>query len=288
MSTSQSRASPGDATSVLVRVLMVIGALLGLAFLAVLLSGTADASDQTSDADHTTRLLSSVAEPIQQVASDTAPLVEQVTKPLEPVVSPVVRPVAEAVEPVLQIVGPVTEPVTRPVLDALSPITDPVARTVGAEPVIEAVGGQRAQPEPAPAPASRADVGTDLERFAALGARPELNGVHSGPVPNVGPSWTLLAARNEPIPDRTAQPDELSAGSVSGLGGGGGPALPSGPSAGGIVGSMSAGSAGSHGGEHAVTETAMTMPGTDRAWRAPPDDRRSVPWPDEYGNDHPS
>ncbi|MFD5089794.1 hypothetical protein ACFWMR_04295 [Amycolatopsis thailandensis] len=294
MNTSQSRASIAESATILRRVLVVIGSLFGLAFLAVLLSGTASASDKSpkpddpgllggvvdTAAEHAMPLLESVERPVHRVASAAAPLVEEATKPVEPVLAPVVRPVAKVAEPVLKAVEPVTAPVTRPVLDALAPITRPVAQAAGADRVIEPVDSRMSPPEEVTAPESRprADLAATSEMVSTLD-------VHSGPSGRrefAGPRSALV----EQSSSERVLPAEISAGKVSGAGGG--PSLPSGPGSIGVGGSTSMGSTGSPGPQYAVTETGTGMPGTDRAWRAPPDDRRSVPWPDEYGLDHPS
>ncbi|MFK0244133.1 hypothetical protein ACIQUM_05510 [Amycolatopsis azurea] len=294
MNTSQSRASIADRGTVLRGVLVVIGSLFGLAFLAVLLSGTANASDKSpkpddpglpagvvdAGAEHATPLLESVARPVHRVASVAAPLVEEVTKPVEPVLSPVVRPITMIADPVLKAVEPVTAPVARPVLDALAPITRPVAQAVGAERVIKPAHSRLSPPEEATAPESRPRAGlpADSRMDSALG-------VHSGPSGRLEFTGPRSAVRELSSSVRVPYA-EISAGKVPGSGGG--PALPSGTGSVGVGGSTSVASTGSPGPQHAVTETGTGMPGTDRAWRAPPDDRRSVPWPDEYGLDHPS
>ncbi|WP_410663412.1 hypothetical protein [Amycolatopsis sp. lyj-84] len=292
MNTSQSRALPGDDIIVLRQVLVVIGALFGLALLAILLSGTANASDRSPEpggpgllgdvvgagTKSAMPLLESVAKPVHRVASEVAPVVEQVTKPVEPVLSQVVRPVAR-----------VAGPVARPVLDSLAPVTEPVAHAVGAERLVTALDGEPSRSEqPAVAEsASRSDVSAGSAPAPAIE-------VHSGLVWGADSAWASAAERGQSVPGRerpvspeTTHPGEASVVKVPGPPSGG-PVLPGGPSSVGVGGSMSASSGGSHGGEYAVTETGTGMPGTDRAWRAPPDDRRSVPWPDEYGHDHPS
>ncbi|WP_410599552.1 hypothetical protein [Amycolatopsis sp. lyj-90] len=303
MNTSQSRALSGDGLIVLRQVLVVTGALFGLALLSILLSGTANASDRSPEpggsgllgdvvgagAEPVMPLLESVAKPVHRVASEVAPVVEQVTKPVEPVLSQVVRPVAKVAEPVLRVLEPVTGPVTRPLLDSLAPVTEPVAHAVGAERVITALDGEPSKSEqPAVSgSASRSDVSAGSAPSPAIE-------VHSGLVGSADSAWARAAERGQSVPgrERPVSPETTHSGEVSVVKvpgpAGGGPALPSGPGFVGVGGSMSASSGGSHGGEYAVTESGTGMPGTDRAWRAPPDDRKSVPWPDEYGHDHPS
>ncbi|MFI6302888.1 hypothetical protein ACIBCH_13530 [Amycolatopsis thailandensis] len=290
MSTSQSPAIPGEGGTVLARVLVMAGTVVGFAVLAVLLAGKADAADRSAEpGDHgvlgtitqTDRLL----RPVYQVAAATGPTVERVTDPVEPVVAPVVRPVVKAVEPVLHVAAPVTEPVTRPVFHALAPVTKPVTRAVGADRVIDIAAGT--PPDRKSVPAPRADVNPEPAHSA-------------GPAPEVQPGLPVQdSARERPLPAALPTPDparhpiaatstpELSATSGHGRGGGG-PALPAGPGGVQTGGTMTAGASSSHGGEHAVTETGTGMPGTDRSWRAPPDARPEVPWPDYYGLDHPS
>ncbi|MEV7551889.1 hypothetical protein AB0N89_19880 [Amycolatopsis sp. NPDC089917] len=290
MNTSPSPAIPGEGGTALARVLVMAGAVIGFAVLAVLLAGRADATDRSAEpGDHgilgTITQADRLLRPVHQVAAETAPVVEQVTEPVQPVVAPVVRPVVKAAEPVLHVAAPITEPVTRPVVRALAPVTEPVTRAVGADPAIDIIAGT--QPDKRSVPAPRADV-------SPAPAQP------AGPATDVHPGLAASdSARETSLPGGLPTPDsarhltaatptpDLSATSGHGRGGGG-PALPAGPGTAHTGGTMTAGASSSHGGEHAVTETGTGVPGTDRSWRAPPDARPEAPWPDEYGLDHPS
>ncbi|MBB5852102.1 hypothetical protein ACFQ05_02365 [Amycolatopsis umgeniensis] len=274
MKSSQSQAiAEASGSTVLARLFVTAGALLGFVVLAVLMSGAADAAEKPAEPDDHA-FLGNVLHPVHELTSEMAPVVERVTKPVEPVVSPVVRPVVKAVEPVLNVVRPVTGPVTKPLVRTLAPIT----HVVGADPVADAVTGTPARPVP---PAPRADVSPEPLIYSGPQARKQEMRVPAMPRASAVPLREYAA-------ERTSEQDDVQLSAPSGHSDGGGPALPAGPGAVQTGGTMTAGGSGAHGGDHAVTETGSGMPGTDRAWRAPPDDRRAVPWPDDYGIDHPS
>jgi len=266
------------------RVLVVAGALFGFTVLALLMSGAAHASegappparpgllDHVGDAVHSglapaEPVLKPVTGAVYTVSAQVAPVVEPVVRAVEPVTQPVVR----AIEPVLSALRPVTRPVlhalspvTAPVLHALSPVTSPVRHAVApviapaAESVVPAVPGRPTPPEP------RAD--TISSPAAAV------------PADRAGPA---LAHRGHEPDIRRVAGSEIR--DVPGSGGGGSPA-----DVHGVSGAMSAAPGGQHGGEYAVTTSGLPLPGTDRAWRAPPGGPPSLYWLVCYGNDHPS
>lgn len=296
MNTSPFETVPADERSVLVRVLVVAGTLVGFGVLAVLLSGTANASERSPDRPDRPGLLSAAGKPLQSTvkqadsvlrpvtdvvhtaSSQVAPVVKPVTDLAEPVLAPVTRPVVTAVAPLLPVVRPVTEPVLRPVLNAVAPVTEPVVHAVGAAPAVKAVAGTTAttpRDDVTPAPASPATVQVlpiSHPETAAPAEKPLADQVLSA----VAQEQRHPSAQAEHrVADRMSGPD----------GGGSTPPTPAAPAASGAV---SANSAGQHGGEYAVTETGSTVPGTDRAWRAPPGGPPSLYWLVFYGNDHPS
>ncbi|MDQ7810839.1 hypothetical protein Q5425_44555 [Amycolatopsis sp. A133] len=297
MNTSQSEDVQVGESSMVARMLLVAGVLVGLAVLALLMSGTADAAESSSP-DRTDRpgLLSAIGKPLRgtieqakpvlrpvtdvvhTVSSQVAPVAKPVTELVEPVLAPVVRPVVTAVAPVLSVVRPVTEPVLRPVLDALAPVTEPVVHAVGADPAgtvvagsTETTGTTRPRDDVRPAPAEQA--------AAVTTEQPEAEAVVPPRQPRADrPAFAEDTAKDAGVPAGFAR--------MSGPAGGGSvPPAPEGPAASGTV---SAGPAGQHGGEHAVTMAGSGPPGTDRAWRAPPGGRAPLYWLVFYGNDHPS
>ncbi|GLY44467.1 hypothetical protein Amsp01_104900 [Amycolatopsis sp. NBRC 101858] len=284
---------------VVLRVLVVAGALFGFTLLALAVSAAADASegpppDRPGLLDHVGSTvhgvlkpaepaLTPVTEPVRAVTSQVARVAKPVTNGLEPVLAPVTRPVLHAVEPVLSALRPVTEPVlhavspvTSPVLRATAPLTDPVVRAVGAEHVVPAVTGLQESERPAH-PAPREDIVSSPSVTAPAGsgtpvtvtsADPQRSRfVHAAVRPAAGHSGSRIG-----VADPT-----------SGSGGGGLPADVSGAS-----GAMSASPGGQHGGEYAVTTAGSAVPGSDRTWRAPPAGAWSLHWLEYYGNDHPS
>ncbi|MEV7045201.1 hypothetical protein [Amycolatopsis sp. NPDC051061] len=286
MNSSQFEDERDVGRSALARVLLVAGALVGFAVLAVLKSGTANAAERSSP-EHPDRpgLLSAAEQPLRAAvqradplvrpvtdvvhtaSSRVAPVVTPVTDLVEPVLAPVTRAVVKAVAPVLSVVRPVTEPVLRPVLHAVAPVTEPVVRAVGADSAVEAVAGKTTTPpdDVRPAPAQPGATGRSEAPFTA----PE--------------RATSSAASGSPA---SVRPDRETASRMSGPDGGG--TTPPAPAAPAASGSMSAGSAGQHGGEYAVTGSGSTVPGTDRTRRAPPGGHASLYWLVFYGNDHPS
>ncbi|MEU0796211.1 hypothetical protein ABZ342_39640 [Amycolatopsis sp. NPDC005961] len=277
--------------SLLLRVLVVAGALFGFTLLALAVSGAADASEgappdrpgllgRAGQAAHHVLepagpALTPVTGPVHAVTSRVAPVVTPVTRVLEPVIAPVTRPVLRSAEPVLSALRPVTEPVLRavspvtsPVLHATAPVLAPVVRAIGADHGVTPVTGHPARPTP------RGD---------------------SGPSPAVaGPSVPAVPAQGRVQPRHDHQVDSrpdagksasdaTSADSMSGSGGGG---VPEGPT--GLSGSMSAGPGGQHGGEFAVPASGTREIGTGRSWRAPPGGPPSLYWLVCFGNDHPS
>ncbi|MFJ1768153.1 hypothetical protein ACIOD2_48090 [Amycolatopsis sp. NPDC088138] len=281
------------------RVLVVAGALFGFTLLALAVSGAADASEGSPPPDRSGLLdrvgnvahdvlepagpvLKPVAGTLHDVTSQVAPVVTPVTSGLEPVLAPLTRPVLHAAEPVLSALRPVTEPVlhavspvTSPVLHATAPVTAPVVRAIGAEHGGPALTGQPATPTP------RGD--SSVPPVAAAPAE------HLVPVAPVvvkqGDSRRRHDAQagsrhvaGDPVADATGV-----AGPMSGSGGGGLPADVSGMS-----GAMSASSGGQHGGEYAVTTAGTGALGIERSWRAPPAGSWSLHWLEFYGNDHPS
>ncbi|WP_284740422.1 hypothetical protein [Amycolatopsis sp. RTGN1] len=273
------------------RVVLVAGALFGFTLLAITWSGAADASERTGPPGRPALLdrvgdtvhdalqpakpaLEPVTGAVHAVTSQVASVVKPVTRGLEPMVAPVISPVLHAAEPVLTAVRPVTDPVlhavspvTAPVLRATAPLTAPVVRAIGAEHVVPAVTGNPAAGWPA-IPVPRDDI-------------------------------VASPAETEPVVvTQAGQQRRHDAGAVSRhVGGDGrpdaGPA--SGPDGGGppagfsdMSGAMSASPGGQHGGEYAVTTAGGAVPGTDRTWRAPPAGVWSLHWLEHYGNDHPS
>lgn len=281
---------------VVLRVLVVAGALFGFTVLALLASGAAHASegspppdrpgllDRTGDTVHDALkpvepVLKPVTGGLYAVSSQVAPVVKPVTSGLEPVIAPVTRPVFRAAEPVLSALRPVTRPVlhalspvTSPVLRAAAPVTAPLVRAVGAESAVPVVTGQPAQPKP------REDISAPPAAVGPAG--------RTGPV--VADRGT--AQRGPVLRDVSRQFSGYVVSDVAGLAGpmsgSGGAGLPA--DAHGVSGAMSAGSGGQHGGEYAVTAAGSRARGTDRAWRAPPGGPPSLYWVVFYGNDHPS
>ncbi|WP_410597496.1 hypothetical protein [Amycolatopsis sp. lyj-23] len=285
---------------VILRVLVVAGALFGFALLALAVSGAADASegspppDQPGLLDSTGHIVHGVLKPVgpvltpvtgtvHAVTSQVAPAVRPVTSGLEPALAPLTRPVLRAAEPVLAALRPVTEPVldavspvTSPVLRATAPVTAPVVRAIGAGHVAPAVTTQPAKPTP------RGDISAP----PVVAAPGEL-------VPSIDRATPVVDAQSGDQRRRDAQVGarhlcgDADAAGVAGLmpgsGGGGPPADVAGTS-----GAMSASSGAQHGGEYAVTAAGSAIPGVDRAWRAPPAGVWSLHWLEYYGNDHPS
>ncbi len=290
MDTSQSDAAAVH-KSVIARWLIVAGAVVGFAVLALVLSGRADAAERDVPAapdqsgvlgsightvEHVTgpadRVLRPMTGTVHAVSAVAEPVVQQVAKPLEPVVSSVVRPIAKTVEPVLSVVEPVTAPVTRPVLHALAPVVDPVTHAVGADPVIETVSGHPVRTSPG---TPRDDIGVTPVHGDATAVTPE-----PPQVPRPAVTVRTELGRNHGS-------GGTFAGDHPGSGGGGVPASPGAPGAVNSGGSVSAGSSG-HGGEYAVSASGPRIAGTDRSWRAPPAGSWSLHWLEYYGNDHPS
>ncbi|MFG1644664.1 hypothetical protein ACGFMK_30635 [Amycolatopsis sp. NPDC049252] len=256
------------------RVLVVAGALFGFTLLALAVSGAADASEGAPPPDRSGLLdrvghvahdvlapagpvLEPVTDTVHAVTSQVAPVVRPVTSGLEPVLAPLTRPVLHAAEPVLSALRPVTEPVlyavspvTSPVLPTTAPVTAPVVRgehVPAGQPVIATSRGETVSPQAVGrlAPVVVKQGGTQRRHDA------QVAGDAAVPMP--------------------------------GSGGGELPADVSGTS-----GAMSAGSGGQHGGEYAVTAVGTGTAGTDRSWRAPPAGSWSLHWLEFYGNDHPS
>ncbi|MCR6490837.1 hypothetical protein M8542_49450 [Amycolatopsis sp. OK19-0408] len=285
-----------------IRVLVVAGALFGFTLLAMAMSGAANASEGSppppdrpgllGGVGSTThdvlkpaeRALKPVTGTVHAVTTRVAPVVKPVTTGLAPVVAPVTRPVLRAAEPVLSAVWPVTapvvhalSPVTSPVLHATAPLTAPVVRAVGAEHLVPAVTGRSDVVQPAK-PTPRGDSGAAPVVAASAGPsgpvvieRADSQRQHDG------------QAVVRPVAGHSGSAEVGVAGPMSGSGGGGMPADLSG-----VSGAMSAGSGAQHGSEYAVTESGSGMPGTDRTWRAPPGGPPSLHWLVYYGNDHPS
>ncbi len=183
-----------------------------------------------------------------------------ITNLVEPVLAPVVRPVVSAVAPVLSVVRPVTEPVLRPVLDAVAPVVH--------------AGTTRLRDDVRPAPAE--------QPAAATTGQPEAEAVVSGRQPRADrPAFAEPTTKDVGVPAGLARAARMSGPD----GGGSTPPAPEGPAA---SGTMAAGPAGQHGGEYAVTGSGWSMPGPDRAWRAPPGGCAPLYWLVFYGNDHPS
>ncbi|WP_410574794.1 hypothetical protein [Amycolatopsis sp. cmx-4-61] len=284
---------------VVLRVLVVAGALFGFTLLALAVSGAADASegspppgrpgllDRTGHTVHgvlkpVEPALKPVTDTVHEVTAQVAPAVKPVTSGLEPVLAPLTRPVLHVAEPVLTALRPVTEPVlhavspvTSPVLHAADPVTAPVVRAIGADHVVPALTGQPAKPTPrgdvSPAPV----VAAPGEQVAPAGRIAPVVVEHAG----------AQRRHDAEAGFRHATGDADAAGvggPMSGSGGG----LPTGFS--GVGSAMSAGSGGQHGGEYAVTAAGSVIPGADRTWRAPPAGVWSLHWLEYYGNDHPS
>ncbi|MET8999245.1 hypothetical protein [Amycolatopsis sp. NPDC004169] len=296
MDTSRTDDTPVEHPLVL-RVLVVAGALFGFTLLALAVSGAANASEGSPPPDRPGLLggvgsamhdvlkpvgpaLEPVAGTVHTVTSRVAPVVKPVTDGLEPVAAPVTRPVLHAAEPVLSALRPVTKPVlhalspvTSPVLHATAPLTAPVVQAVGAEHVLPAVTGHPATDQPAK-PGPREDSGAVPVVAAPAGP--------TGPVV-VNQAGSSRPHAAVPVAGHPGSADIGVAGPLSGSGGG---ELPAGVS--GVSGTMSAGSGARHGGEFAVTVAGSGIPGTDRTWRAPPAGAWSLHWLEYYGNDHPS
>lgn len=305
MDTSLTDDTPAGHPLVL-RLLVVAGALFGFTLLALAVSGAADASegappdrpgllDRAGDSVHgvlkpVEPALKPVTGTVHAVTSQVAPVVKPVMSGLEPVIAPLTRPVLHAAEPVLSALQPVTEPVlhaitpvTSPVLHATAPVTAPVVRAVGAERVVPAVTGKPATGQPAK-PASRGDVSTPQ----AAGPSGEQPAPGARIAPGVVKPGVAQLHPDAQIASRHGAGDTRSdvagvAGPMSGSGGGG---LPADVAA--MSGAMSASTGSAHGGEYAVTASGSGMPGTDRTWRAPPAGAWSLHWLEYYGNDHPS
>ncbi|MET8846040.1 hypothetical protein [Amycolatopsis sp. NPDC004625] len=287
---------------VLLRVLVVAGALFGFTLLALAVSGAAGASEGSPPPgrpgllEGTGHTVHGVLEPVEpglkpvtdtvhELTSQVAPAVKPVTSGLEPALAPLTRPVRQAAEPVLTAVQQVTEPVlhavspvTSTVLHATAPVTAPVVRAIGADHVVPAVTGQPVRPTPrgdASAPPVSAALG---ERVASIDRT----------APVVDDQRGLQRRRDAQLGARHRAGDANAdaagvAGPLSGSGRGG---LPAGVA--GLSGALSAGSGGQHGGEYAVTAAGSVIPGEDRTWRAPPDGVWSLHWLEYYGNNHPS
>ncbi|GLY43452.1 hypothetical protein Amsp01_094750 [Amycolatopsis sp. NBRC 101858] len=278
----------------LLRMLVVAGALFGFTLLALAVSSAADASEGAPPDQHSLlgRLgntahdvlkpvapaLEPVTGAVHVVSSQVAPVVKPVTNGLEPVLAPLARPVLDAAEPVLSALRPVTRPVlhavspvTSPVLHATAPLTAPVVRAVGGERVVPAVIGQPVTGQPE-TPAPHGDAGFPPAAAGAPVASPRPVAQHTAGV---------SAVRH--VAGHLGSGTAGTAGPMSGSGGGGMPADLSGMS-----GAMSASTGSAHGGEFAVTASGSGMPGTDRTWRAPPAGAWSLHWLEYYGNDHPS
>ncbi|WP_370948484.1 hypothetical protein AB5J62_13105 [Amycolatopsis sp. cg5] len=297
MDTSLTDDTPAGHPLVL-RLLVVAGALFGFTLLAMAVSGAAEASeggppqDQPGLLDRFEGTVHGVLKPVgpavkpvtgtvHSVTSQVASTVTPGTRGLERSLAPLTCPVSHAAEPVLSALRPVTEPVLRatsPVLHAVAPVTEPVVRAIGAERVVAAVTGQPAKPAP------RGDVTTP----PAAGIPGEQTVSDTRPGPGV---LTRSAAQRRPdarIGSRHGAGEASSdaagiAGPMSGAGGGG---LPADVSA--MSGATFVGAGGQHGGEYAVTASGSVMPGTDRLWRAPPAGAWPLYWLKYYGNDHPS
>ncbi|MEU7785490.1 hypothetical protein [Amycolatopsis sp. NPDC049159] len=282
----------------LLRMLVVAGALFGFALLALAVSGAADASegsppDRPGLLDHVGStahsvlkpvepVLTSVTKPVHAVTAQVAQVAKPVTNGLEPVLAPVTRPVLRAAEPLLSALRPVTElvvhavsPVTSPVLHATAPLTAPVARSIGAEDVVPVVTGRQDGDWPAK-PTPREDVSSPSVAAPAGGSTPVT-------VTSADP-WRSRVV-HAAVRSAAEQPGSRIGGAdpVPLSGGGGLPDDVSGAS-----GTMSASAGGQHGGEYAVTAAGSSVPGTDRTWRAPPAGAWSLHWLEYYGNDHPS
>ncbi|WP_410567431.1 hypothetical protein [Amycolatopsis sp. cmx-4-61] len=280
--------------SMVLRVLVVAGALFGFTVLALLVSQAADASEGsppgTEPAAHDSlkvvtervdgvlkpveAVLTPVSESVHAVSAQTAQVVQPVTDVLEPVVAPLTRPVLRAAEPVLSALRPVTKPVLPaldPVLRAAAPVTEPLVRAVGADRV-PAVAGQPAGLRPREdTTAVVAAVVVPPDRAVPAAGHGQL------PVADAEPAGLRHGGRPEPAKSGvTADP----------MRGSGGGQLPSDST--GVSGSMSASPGGQRGGEFAVTAPGAREVGTGRAWRAPPSGRASLYWLVFYGNDHPS
>lgn len=277
MNTSQFDTVPADERSVLARVLVVAGTLVGFGVLAVLLSGTANASERSPDQPDRPGLLSVAGKPLQNAVKPAGPVLRSVTDVVHTVssqVAPAVTPVTALVEPVL---APVTRPVVKavaPVLSVVRPVTEPVVHVVGADPAVKAVAGTMVtapRDDVQPAPVEQRQASTP----AVTSSRLESD---------------VAAVPEQPRAERSPNPGTVvgrdAASRMSGSEGGGStPPAPAAPAASGAV---SASSAGQHGGESGVTEPGSGVPGTDRTWRAPPGGHAPLYWLVFYGNDHPS
>lgn len=276
----------------LLRMLVVAGALFGFTLLALAVSSAADAAEGAPPDQHSllgrvgntahdvlepvAPALKPVTDAVHVVSSQVAPVVKPVTNGLEPVLAPLTRPVLDAAEPVLSALRPVTRPVlhavspvTSPVLHATAPLTAPVVRAMGGERVVPAVIGQPVTGRPeTPAPRGAAGFPPVAAGTPAVSTRPVAQ--HTAGVSAVRHVAGHLGSDKAGI-----------AGPLSG--GGGMPADLSGMS-----GAMSASTGSAPGGEFAVTASGSGMPGADRTWRAPPAGAWSLHWLEHYGNDHPS
>lgn len=276
MNTSQLQATPDADTSVLLRVLVVAGALVGFAVLSLLMSGAANAESRAPSPAGPDRpgvlgqvvhdvagQAESVLQAAHQASAAAAPLVQQVTEPVSPLLEPVVRPLSTVAAPLLSTLAPVTH-------------------AVGADPVITAVAGGSVPSLPVSSPRPRDDSGDQAPVMAVEQA--------SRSVPRVEPA--VPGARFDAVPLRrqsrghSPDPGAITAGVMSGFGGGGVP--PSTPSTAMLGGAVSAGSSGQHGGESAVTASGAVVPGSGSTWLAAPSGRWSLRWLVFYGNAHPS
>ncbi|WP_290056106.1 hypothetical protein [Amycolatopsis solani] len=278
---------------VVLRVLVVAGALFGFTLLALAVSGAANASEGSppdrpgvlSRAGSTAHDLLKPAGPalkpvtgtVHAVTSRVAPAVKPVTNGLEPVIAPVTRPVLHAAEPVLSAL----RPVTAPVVHALSPVTSPVLRATApvTAPVVRAVTGWPAKSAPrddsgaTPGnPAPRGDFGS-VPVAAGPSGPVVVEQAHAQRRHDVRAAARWAAGRSGSVRIGAADPRPGSDGGVP-------PAD--------VSGALSAGSGAQHGGEFAVTGAGSGVPGTDRTWRAPPAGAWSLHWLEHYGNDHPS
>jgi hypothetical protein len=283
------------------RMLVVFGALFGFTLLALTLSGAADASEGSPPTDRSGLLdragqtvhgvlkpvepvLKPVTGTVHAVTAQVAPVVKPVTSGLEPVLAPLTRPVLQAAEPVLSALRPVTEavlhavaPVTSPVLHATAPVTTPVVRAIGAEHVVPAQTGQAGEPAPPGDNSLPPVVAAPVEQVAPAG--------WIVPVVKQGDTQRRHDAQvgSRHVAGNAVSDVADGVGPMSESGGGGLPADTAG-----VSGAMSASSGGQHGGEYAVAAAGTGTSGTDRSWRAPPAGAWSLHWLEYYGNDHPS
>ncbi|WP_328617740.1 hypothetical protein OHS18_17345 [Amycolatopsis sp. NBC_00355] len=303
----------------LLRVLVVAGALFGFTLVALAVSGAADASEGSPPPDRPGLLdgagqtvhgvlkpvepvlkpvtgavytvssqvapvVKPVAGTLHTVTSVVAPVVRPVTSGLEPVLAPVTLPVLQAAEPVLAAL----RPVTAPLLHAVSPVTSPVLHATApvTAPVVRAIGAGYVVPAVTGQPAEPTPRGDTSAPWAVV-----------APAEQVAPAgWIAPVAAEQGDTQRRhdaqvgsrhvagdAAPEMAGVtGPMSGSGGG----LPVDVS--GTSGAMSAGSGAQHGGEYAVTAAGTGAAGTDRSWRAPPAGSWSLHWLEFFGNDHPS